>query len=222
MIVALDIETVANPEAVARMPAPEVKTGNIKDPAKIAAKHAEAKAEQMSKAALNPLTARVVCYAAVGIAGVDEAEFSECASETTDEAERGVVQSILEILGQPEMRLVTWNGIGFDLPMIYKRAMLLGVDPSNFGAPPLPAWTKRYNTDKHYDLMQVWGGWSEYAKLDSVGGMILGENKTEINVEEFAEMMKTEKGRGLIVKHCLECTNMTWRLWKRFNGVLFQ
>jgi predicted PolB exonuclease-like 3'-5' exonuclease len=225
MIVALDIETIGNPEAVALMPEPEVKAGNVKDPAKIAAKQAEAKAAQLEKAALDPLTARIICYAAVGMVGADETHHVSIVAAATDTAERGIIQEIMETLGSPEMRIVTWNGIGFDLPMIYKRAMILGVDPGNFGAPPLSAWTKRYSTDRHYDLMQIWGGWSSmgFAKLDTVAGLVLKERKTAgIDVTTFPAVMQTEEGRKSIADYCLQDTHLTWRLWKRFNGVLFQ
>lgn len=225
MIVAIDIETVGNPDAAALMPEPEIKAGNLKDPAKIAEKMAAAKAEQLSKAALDPLTARIICYAAVGEIGNDEEIAVETADAPTDDAERALVQSIMEMLGSKGIRIVTWNGIGFDLPMIYKRAMILGIDPGNFGAPPLTAWTKRYSTDRHYDLMQIWGGWSSmgFAKLDTVAGMVLGERKTDgIDVATFADVMQTEEGRAKISEYCLQDTRLTWRLWKRFNGVMFQ
>ena len=226
MIVALDIETIGNPDAVVLMPDPEVKTGNLKDPAKIAGKKAEAKAEMLSKAALDPLTARIICYAAAAgeICG-EEKDVSEIIAEATDTAERRLVQAIMRMLGVDDVRIVTWNGIGFDLPMIYKRAMILGVDPGSFGAPPLSAWTKRYSTDRHYDLMQIWGGWSSmgFAKLDTVAGLVLHEHKTYgIDVTTFADVMQTEAGRAKIAAYCLQDTRLTWRLWKRFNGVMFQ
>jgi predicted PolB exonuclease-like 3'-5' exonuclease len=225
MIIALDIETIGNMDAVVLMPDPEVKTGNVKDPAKIAAKVAEAKAAQMEKAALDSLTARIICYAAVGEVGGELKEVAATVSEAGDADERELVQGIMEMLGTEELRLVTWNGIGFDLPMIYKRALILGVDPGNFGAPPLSAWTKRYSTDRHYDLMQIWGGWNsgQFAKLDTVAGLILCEKKTEgIDVSTFAEVMKSKEGRDKIAEYCLQDTRLTWRLWARFNGVLFQ
>lgn len=225
MIVALDIETIGNPDAAALMPEPEVKAGNIKDPAKITEKLAAAKAEQLTKAALDPLTARIICYAAAGEVGGEEKNVVEIVATPTDDAERALVQSVMEMLGTKEIRIVTWNGIGFDLPMIYKRAMILGVDPGSFGAPPLTAWTKRYSTDRHYDLMQIWGGWSSmgFAKLDTVAGLVLRERKTAgVDVTTFGALLETKEGRDKIAEYCLQDTRLTWRLWKRFNGVMFQ
>jgi DNA polymerase elongation subunit (family B) len=121
------------------------------------------------------------------------------------------------------MRLVTWNGNGFDLPFIYKRAMILGVNPANFNAPPLSAWTKRYNTDRHYDLMQVWGGWSagSFEKLGTVAAMVLGEKKVDVDVSTFAELLKTEAGRKIISERCLGDARLTLSLFRRMDGCLF-
>lgn len=227
MIFAIDIETIGNPAAVAQLPEPKA-NGRLKDPAKIAADIAEKKAAMLADAALNPLTARIACYAAVGLVGSgtgnDEAqEHVECIAAATDEAEREIVQSIMRVLGADEARIATWNGIGFDLPFIYKRAILLGIDPGDFGAPPLTAWTKRYATDKHYDLMQVWGGWSSqgFEKLDAVAGIVLGQRKAECDVTQIAEMIETEEGKKKVADYCLQDTRLTWALWKRFNGCLF-
>jgi uncharacterized protein YprB with RNaseH-like and TPR domain len=222
VIVAIDIETIGNPEAVKLMPAPKA-NGRLKDPAKIAADIAEKVAAMSAEAALDALTARVACYAAVGIVdGNQEHGHVEVASAATDNAERAIVQSIMRVLGADECRIVTWNGIGFDLPMIYKRAMLLGVDPGSFGAPPLSAWTTRYKTDRHYDLMQIWGGWRDYVKLETVARMVMGEHREEIEYALMPELMKTEEGRKAIADGCLNHTRLTWQLWQRFNGCLFQ
>jgi len=223
VIIALDIETIPNLAAVALMPEPEVKLGNLKDPAKIAEKIAEAKRDLTDKAALDPLTARVACFACVGMVGDEMKEHMQVATAATDDAERDVVQSIMRVLGYDECRIVTWNGIGFDLPMIYKRAMILGVDPGAFGAPPLATWTKRYSMEHHYDLMQLWtgGGSHEYAKLDTVARLVLGASKVEFDATTIAALIETEEGRAQVAEYCLQDTRLTWALWQKFNGVLF-
>jgi predicted PolB exonuclease-like 3'-5' exonuclease len=216
MIVSLDIETIANPDTFALLPEPTAKK-NLKDQAKIAADIAEKKAAQVADAALDALTGRVLCYAFVNAEG----EWGDILPEMTDAAETELLQGLFKILGSDGVRLVTWNGMGFDMPFIYKRAAILDVCPSNFNAPPLNAWMKRYSTDAHYDLMQVWGGWRDYVKLDLVAGLMLGERKKEIDFALFPELMKTEEGRNTIAEYCLQDTRLTWRLWERMQGVLF-
>jgi predicted PolB exonuclease-like 3'-5' exonuclease len=224
MIAALDIETIPNPDAIPFLSEVEAPK-NLKDPAKIAAAIAERKVSQIAEMALDALTGRVCCYAMVGQDGGEIMRYVEVlGGEVGDESERKMVQSIMRVLGGEECRLVTWNGIGFDLPFIYKRAMILGVDPAHFGAPPLSAWTKRYAAEKHYDLMQLWGGWksNEYAKLDTVAAMVLHERKAEIDVTTFPELLKTEEGCEKLTAYCLKDTELTWRLFEKMNGFLFQ
>ena len=227
MIAALDIETIPNPDAVPFLPEPEVKTGNIKDPAKIAEKVREVKEAQVASMALDALTGRACCYAMVGgsAAGEEPTRYVEVlGGVVNDDTERALIQSIMRVLGGEDCRLVTWNGIGFDLPFIYKRAMILGVDPANFGAPPLSAWTKKYSADRHFDLMQLWGGWKsgEYAKLDTVAAMVLRERKIAVDVTTFPELLKTEEGGAKLAEYCMKDTELTWRLFERFNGFLFE
>ena len=220
MIVSLDIETIPNVAMVENLPTPEVALGNLVDPAKIKAKIESAKASQVEKMALDPLYGRVLCIALVG-EGVETCPITTLAN---DSEERALLQWLFECyLNNPEIRLVTWNGNGFDMPFIYRRAMALGVSPKHFGAPPLSHWTQRYKTDHHIDLMQVWGGAAgkEFVKLDAVARAILGESKAEIDVTKFSEMMKTEEGRAEIVKYCVQDTRLVMKLFARALGTLF-
>lgn len=226
MIIALDIETIPNVDMIDKLPEPSIDS-RLKDPAKITAAKIEARQKQIGSMALDAFTARVCCYAAVGlVAPTHEGEqtHGEIIEAATDDKERELLQSLLRMLGSFDIRIITWNGIQFDLPMIYKRAMILGIDPGNMGAPALSAWTKRYNTERHYDLMQIWGGWSSqgWAKLETVAAMILGETRADIPYEQVPELIKTDEGRKAVLGGCINHTTLTWRLWKRFNGCLFQ
>jgi len=226
VIIALDIETIKIDEAILMLPEAKVKLGNTKDPAKVANKIAEVKAKQIEKAALNPLTARVVCYGMVGLVAPThdgEQEHAEIVTEATDAGERVIIQSIMRILGGEEVRITTYNGVEFDMPMIYRRAIILGVDPANFGAPPLSAWTKRHSNDRHWDLQQIWSGWdlSKAPSLETMAVMVLGEHREDIPYDEIPELIKTEEGRKLVADGCLNHTRITWRLWKKFKGCLF-
>lgn len=224
MIIALDIETIPNVDAIPFLPEPEVALGNTTDPVKVAAKIAEAKTEQIEKMALDPLTGRVACFAIVGVEAGVPREMTETILSAHDDEERASIQGIMRILGAEETRIVTFNGMGFDLPFIYKRAVILGVDPANFGAPPLHAWTKKYSTDRHYDLARIWYGWGSVKKgedLERLCKLILHEHRADIPYAEMLTLLKTEEGRKAIADGCLSHTRLTWKLWERFNGVLF-
>lgn len=136
---AIDIETMPDPEAVARMPEPEVKLGNLKDPAKIAEKVAEAKAAAIEKAALDPHFARVL---AIGTAVRDgeriNADVAVLDREfMLDQAERYLLARFWDrVRSHPDNRFATFYGSRFDIPFLYRRSLLLGVRPARIDCHP--------------------------------------------------------------------------------------
>ena len=217
MLFALDIETIPNPDKFDLLPEPEA-SKVLKDPAKIEADIEAKRIAQREKAALDPLFGRVAAVAFVG-----EVDYVSVIAESTDDTERKIIAEIMHELGQESARIITFNGIGFDLPYIYKRALILGVHPATFGAPPLTHWTQRYRNDYHYDLMQIWSGWKsgEYAKLDTVAKLVLGRGKVECDVTKIAEMIQTDEGRADVAKYCEQDTRLTWDLFAAMEGCLF-
>lgn len=221
MVYAFDIETMPISSKIDELPEPEVRLGNLKDPVKIAEKQAEARAEQVSKMALNPLYGRIVCAV---FFNASPAPLRFTAGDD-DEEERDLIRNCFKIMGGSSdgpPRLASWNGAAFDLPFLFKRALLLDVwIPKTVGS--LDRWCKRYSTTPHADLMQIWGGWDSrnYAKLDDVVGAVFGEHKTGISFEEFPELVKSEEGRKRIADYCEQDTYLTLKLYHRFDGVLF-
>jgi poly-gamma-glutamate capsule biosynthesis protein CapA/YwtB (metallophosphatase superfamily) len=51
---------------------------------------------------------------------------------------------------------------------------------------------------------------------------MLHDRKTEIEVTLFADMLKTQEGKDEIAEYCMKDTELTWRLFERFNGFLFE
>jgi len=219
MFTAMDIETAPNADMIPHLPEPDAKTGNIKDPDKIAAKIEEAKAAQVERMALDPMFGRIISVSFV----CAEHRETRLVADMTDAAERDLLHWSLGVMALPEIRLVTWNGNGFDLPFLFKRCLCLGINPGHLGVAPLPAWTKRYDCERHIDLMKVFAGWGggDYAKLDTVAGVVLGEKKDEIDVTKFAEMITTEEGREKIKTYNERDTALTFSLFERMQGVLF-
>ena len=224
MIAALDIETIPNPSTFDSIPEPECTDKRIKDPVKIAA-HIDAKRQKLrDDAALDPLTGRVCAIAYVGMIDGKDAEHVDVIDAATDEAETAIIQAAMTMLGKPESRIVTFNGIGFDLPYIYKRGMILGIDPANFDAPALNAWTKRYNADRHYDIARLWYGWGAPQKGDNLAklcNMILHDHREDIPYDQVPDLILTTEGRKLVADGCLNHTRLTWRLFERMNGTMF-
>ena len=215
MDIAFDIETIGNRSMIERMPAPEVKTGNLKDPAKIAEKVAEAKAEQVDRMALSPLYGRVCAFVAMED---ENAVSKECLEAETDAEEVRVIEAVFRAFSGK--RVVTYNGNGFDLPFVYRRAVMLGIDIREFGVPTLAEMTARYNNRHHVDLMQVWCGFGNFEKLDNIAKALLADQKIEIDFRDFPELIKTPEGRERLIAYCQQDVMLTLKLWNRIAGIL--
>lgn len=223
MIAALDIETIPNPDFFDRLPEPEVATGNLKDPEKIAAKYAEAREKQREKMALSPLYGRLFC---VGIATRDDRPtMAGMIHECSDAAERLLITHLFEFLAATERlpRLVTWNGTGFDLPFLFKRAAILGVSPQHHNLPPLADIAGRFSK-VHTDLMTEWAGWGQYAKLGDVSEAVLNTGKLpDVDFAEFLPALQANDSQKLdrIKEYCKRDCELTLRLFDVFADSLF-
>jgi predicted PolB exonuclease-like 3'-5' exonuclease len=76
--------------------------------------------------------------------------------------ERELLQGFLQYLERLRPRFVTYNGRGFDIPVVKYRAMV-----HQLQAPLLyhPDYSYRYNTDSHCDLMEVLSDFGASARL---------------------------------------------------------
>lgn len=214
--VTFDIETIPNTSMIARLPKPDVKAGNLKDPAKIAEKEAAARAEQIEKMALSPLWGRVCAWV-----GAEDAEtvHAECLTAETDTEEARIVEEAFRTLSKG--RIVTYNGKAFDLPFIYRRAVLLGIDPREFGMPTLADLTSKYSSEnRHIDIMVVWCGFGQFEKLDNIAAAMLEDHKITIDFHDFPKMIETQKGRKTLLDYCKQDVLLTQRIYNRIAGIL--
>ena len=214
--IAFDIETIPNTSMIDRLPAPEVKTGNLKDQAKIDEKIQEARKAQIEKMALSPLYGRLCCFCVYD--GNGEISTGTCIEAETDAEETRILECAFMALA--ETRVITYNGSAFDLPFLYRRAVILGVSPREFDLPPLEKMLKRYDNDRHVDLMNVWCGYGGFEKLDTLSALILDDHKVEIDFHDFPELIKTEEGRQKLVSYCSHDVELTYRLYSRIQGIL--
>lgn len=145
MPIIVDIETIAI-DGAADLAEPVTAPSNWKDEAKIAAYVQEKQAEQISKAALYPWTARIV---AIGLIDQDGDESVLLADSEAAEAEalKRLWASALEHQQGLVTPIITYNGLSFDLPALLSRSRLLGVRTPAINL-------DRYRTP-HVDLMQV-------------------------------------------------------------------
>lgn len=215
MDIVLDIETIPNSTMIDQLPEVEVKTGNLKDPAKIKEKIAEAKADQIEKMALSPLYGRVCAFVAMED---EQTVWKECITEDSDAEETRILVTLFRAISGK--RVVTYNGNNFDLPFIYRRAVILGIDVREFGLPTLADMGKRFSNSLHVDLMNAWCGIGQFEKLDNIAKILLGDAKIEIDFKEFPELIKSEEGRDTLLAYCAQDVLLSMKLWNRIAGIL--
>ncbi len=192
-----DIETGPLPESeLAAMLPPfdpaEVKTGNLKDPDKIAAKLAEAEANHrrdfLECAALDPLTGRVL---AIGCLWPETGDFTVL--DYDDEAR--LLNSFWEVC-RGEMgrinQMVGFNSNSFDLPFLIRRSWKHRV--------PVPFGIRRgrYWGDEMVDLRDAWqlGDRQARGSLDAIAKH-LGVGTKNGNGADFAALWQSDRAKAV-------------------------
>lgn len=188
-----DIETGPLPEAelAALMPAfdpAEVKCGNLKDPAKIAEKLAEAEANHrrdfIERAALDPLTGRVV---AIGMLDLETDNFSILSNPDEAQLLREFWEATRGEMGRMNP-LIGFNIFNFDLPFLFRRSwkhrLLI----------PLGLRRGRYWSDQLIDLRDAWqlGDRQARGSLDSIARH-LGVGAKNGDGKAFAQLWQSDR-----------------------------
>ncbi len=98
----------------------------------------------------------------------------------TDSAEKELVQRFFDGIEKYSSTLVSWNGSGFDLPVLHYRAMLHGISAPKYWETgeqdPSFRWNNYLNRyhQRHLDIMDVLAGYQARANapLDEVAAML--------------------------------------------------
>ena len=164
--------------------------------------------------ALSPLYGRVCAFVAIDDSGT---LWKSCIQNESDEDEVNVIETLFRTIAGK--RAVSYNGNGFDLPFLYRRAVILGINPGEFGLPVLSAMTER-KSKFHIDIMNAWCGFGQFEKLDNLARAILNDQKNDIDFKDFPELIKSEEGRDTILAYCAQDVALTMKLWNRIDGIL--
>ena len=209
----IDIETIpsqALPEGlVPEFDRDSVKVGNIKDSTKIEEKIIAAEIEFNEgldkKMSLDPDLCEVVCFAFK--TPNDKWVYGHGQPCLVGDAWDVIKGSYIN-----HVPLVSYNGIAFDLPVLWHSAMRYNIPVSPQMYSDL---TKKYQNPYHYDLMQILAGWDRtkwkpldfYLKLFGIG------EKTGEGSEIYGwwQAQKYEK----IKEHCENDCKLTAKLFER-------
>lgn len=139
-----------------------------------------------------------------------------------DEAE--VIQRFYEGIERYVPRLVSWNGSGFDLPVLHYRALIHGISAPRYWEVGDQDREFRFNNyhnrfhDRHTDLMDVLAGYSgrAVAPLDQVATLCGLPGKLGMSGARVRETI--EQGDFAAVRdYCEHDVLNTYLLWLRFE-----
>lgn len=193
-----DLETIRDKSKINILPEPKPKE-SIVDPKKIEADIKKKKEKMIAEMALNPATARICCFGWSNSKG----PHAMMLEEDTDAAEKKLLKAIWKELGKHD-HFVTFNGIGYDVPVLKMRSLLHCIVPS------VNVSTKRYVIQNHTDVRMILANWDSYAKggLDFYCKLLLGKGAKE---EWSGDMVQDMWDMGLyddIAKYCKQdCEN---------------
>lgn len=204
-ICAYDLETIARPlsdEVINEL----CKTGNLKDPAKIAAKQTEAR----GKLGMNPLTAKACCGG--WYASCDDHGY-EILKDDSPEAERMFLHKYWERLAMYDV-LIGFNCFSFDSRILLFRSAVHNIEiPFSFDR-------KKYSSAKnHIDLRGVLTDWGtfEAGKLDFFLSMFGLAGKTEGMDGSMVQDYWNEGLHDEIGEYCLQDCKATFQLFEKIK-----
>lgn len=216
MITYWDIETEPAPADVLAAFEPEFEApGNLKDPDKIAAAIAAKRAEWIERAALSPVTGRIVAI------GYLKYELTTIYAQKESMPEMGIIENFFErvtFCAQGAYgKMAGFNIHGFDLPFIVRRALALGI-PVPVGLIPNGA-TRFYWPSMFLDLRAIWG----MGELNPAGSLdvvarYLGLPGKNGKGAEFARLYRgTADERGQALEYLANDLKVTASIGARFG-----
>ena len=203
-ICSIDIETYADMDMVKFLP-PVTADTRLKDEAKIQADIEKKKQDQIEKMPLNPMFSKIAC---IGYYSEDKKEVDMTDEETALKNFFRFLKSYVDI---GEVRLVSWNGNGFDFPFIFKRGMRYGLCKLQ----DVEKYISK-NNPYHVDLMFLWAGYGKFEKLDTVSSVLIHDCKESFDVQDIGKCLETEEGQFLLHKYCLTDCELTYKLGEMF------
>jgi predicted PolB exonuclease-like 3'-5' exonuclease len=134
------------------------------------------------------------------------------------ENEEEILRAIFSYLNKHPSRLISFNGRGFDLPVLQYRAMKYGIDAKWIYNDGYYNYNHRYSIEKHCDLLDMFSNFGASARVKMAEVAALFKVPCKINGIDGSnvyEMFKT----GKVEEICNYCENdviATYILYLRF------
>ena len=211
MIMALDIETIPDPDKLDCLPVVEA-PGNYKDPFKIEEYKREKYSANVEKMALDPYYGKIAAYAIVTRIEGQNAKVYADVGLPEDALLGFLTQHFIETYHDCKT-IVTYNGAAFDIPYIRTRLLMNRMTP----LPIVPTGKYRCSGphERHCDLYQMLADeqnplgrsmkLNDYAKL--IG--IPARPEPDVAKTGIAEAIKSPKGREAVLRMCVQDARTT-------------
>jgi predicted PolB exonuclease-like 3'-5' exonuclease len=151
--------------------------------------------------------------------------------ETLESEERVLLEAWGEAMSEPEVHLVTWNGRGFDLPVIAMRTFKHGLPARWYYESKDVRY--RYSTEGHLDLMDFLADYGSCRpmKLNDAARLIGLPGKTDMSGASIEGIYKESIRCGFageeltkvfasVARYCLHDSIQTAVIWMRTRHLL--
>lgn len=206
-MIIFDIETGPAPLSEIELIMPKFSApSNYKDAAKIAAIIDDQRDKFIERAALSPLSGRVI---AIG-AWVD-GQYRAYICEAECGSERHCIEWFWNLVGR-RSSLIGFNSNSFDLPFLFRRSWALGIAPP----PALQDRRMGFSPPRCWDLMDIWrcGDRTQFISLDAVSRFLGIGEKTQ-DGEFFHKLVKADPEEAAI--YLENDVKLTFEMAKRLN-----
>ena len=220
-LVYLDIETIPSQQEGFRESLVVPMPGNIKKPETIAKWEAEEKPALLEKAyrdtSFDGAYGEIIAIAwAFDDGSVDcdyRALFSGVSEYNVWRKERNVIRAFFDALSENCIapKFVTFNGNSFDLPFIYHRAVILGVEPPKFF--PRPLEIKPWGGPT-VDVMTMWAGMRNRISQDNLAKALGIEGKDEFDGSMVWDAVQAGEEQK-VAEYCKNDVETLRKIYKR-------
>jgi predicted PolB exonuclease-like 3'-5' exonuclease len=134
------------------------------------------------------------------------------------ESEEEILRAIFSYLNKHPSRLISFNGRGFDLPVLQYRAMKYGIDAKWIYNDGYYNYNHRYSIEKHCDLLDMFSNFGASARVKMAEVAALFKVPCKINGIDGSNVHEMFKA-GKIEEICNYCENdviATYILYLRF------
>jgi DNA polymerase elongation subunit (family B) len=165
--------------------------------------------KEFERAAFDGTFSRIICIGAIAFS---EDMAPQQAVAWYGGQEKELLRQFWAWIGRHRPSLfITHNGLGFDLPFLKKRSIILQVKPT------VEMNLAKYRTEPVYDTMAVWSNWETrgWTKLDVLARALGVETKSGSG-RQVAEMWAAGLGKE-IADYCLQDCYVTYACYSKMT-----